>query len=108
MSFILSRHFPYVDFNIFFFFQAPRAAHREAVQGISFSPTDDKFCTCSADKKVKVWDFWDVRQDIEFTGHGWDVKSVDWHPTSSLIASASKDCQIKFIDPRANRELYTM
>ena len=21
------------------------------------------------------------------TGHGWDVKSVDWHPTKSLLVS---------------------
>lgn len=22
-------------------------------------------------------------------GHGWDVKSVDWHPTKSLLASGA-------------------
>lgn len=42
-----------------------------------------------------------------FTGHGADVKCVDWHPCKSLLASGSKDNQqpIKLWDPRTGQPL---
>lgn len=30
-------------------------------------------------------------------GHGWDVKSVDWHPTKSLLVSG-RLLQLLFVD----------
>jgi polyadenylation factor subunit 2 len=38
------------------------------------------------------------------TGHGSDVKCVDWHPFKALIVSGSKDSQQPIIlwDPRMN------
>jgi WD40 repeat protein len=33
-------------------------------------------------------------------GHGSDVTYVDWHPTSSLLASSSRDGTIKLWDAR--------
>lgn len=37
-------------------------------------------------------------------GHGGDVRHVQWHPTSSLLASASKDALVKLWDARAAGE----
>ena len=42
------------------------------------------------------------------TGHGWDVKSVDWHPTKGLVVSGSKDHLVKLWDPRTARCLTTL
>jgi polyadenylation factor subunit 2 len=42
------------------------------------------------------------------TGHGWDVKCVEWHPTKGLLVSGSKDNQIKFWDPRTGAALSTL
>ena len=42
------------------------------------------------------------------TGHGWDVKCVEWHPTKGLLVSGSKDNQIKFWDPRTGTTLSTL
>ena len=44
------------------------------------------------------------------SGHGADVKCVDWHPHKSLVASGSKDTQqpIKLWDPRTGASLATM
>ena len=45
---------------------------------------------------------------ILHTGHGWDVKCVEWHPTKGLLVSGSKDNQIKFWDPRTGTVLSTL
>ena len=44
------------------------------------------------------------------TGHGADVKCVDWHPTKGLVVSVSKDSQqpIKFWDPKTGQSLATL
>lgn len=34
------------------------------------------------------------------SGHGGDVRWVDWHPTKGVIASCSKDACVKLWDPR--------
>lgn len=70
-------------------------AHRETVRSICFSSTDLKFCTCSDDATLKIWDFKTCIVNKIFSGHGADVKFVDWHPEKSLVASCSKDSQIK-------------
>lgn len=44
------------------------------------------------------------------TGHGADVKCVDWHPRKNLLVSGSKDNQqpIKLWDPKAGQSISTM
>jgi len=41
-------------------------------------------------------------------GHGWDVKTVQWHPRSSVICSGSKDNLVKLWDPRCGSALSTL
>ena len=43
-------------------------------------------------------------------GHGADVKSLDWHPRKSLLASGSKDNQqpVKLWDPKSGHSVCTM
>jgi polyadenylation factor subunit 2 len=83
-------------------------AHREAVRGLSFSPDDDRFATASDDSTVRVWSFAESREERILTGHGWDVKCVEWHPTMGLLVSGSKDNLIKFWDPRTGTALTTL
>ncbi|XP_048258673.1 pre-mRNA 3' end processing protein WDR33-like [Haliotis rufescens] len=84
--------------------------HKEAVRGISFCPSDNKFTTCADDGTVRVWDFMRGHEERILRGHGADVKSVDWHPQKALIASGSKDNQqpIKLWDPRSGQSLATI
>ena len=42
------------------------------------------------------------------TGHGWDVKTVDYHPHKALIASGSKDNVVKLWDPKTGTSLNTL
>ncbi|KAL6222763.1 hypothetical protein ACLB2K_006154 [Fragaria x ananassa] len=87
------------------------SAHQESVRDLSFSRTNLKFCSCSDDTTIKIWDFERCEEEHRLTGHGWNVKSVDWHPTKSLLASGGKDSVVKlikllsFIDMRAMKEL---
>ncbi|KAK0448275.1 WD40-repeat-containing domain protein [Desarmillaria tabescens] len=81
---------------------------REAIRGISFSPDDRRFATASDDSSVRIWSFAESRVESVLTGHGWDVKCVQWHPSKGLLVSGSKDNQIKFWDPRTGTVLSTL
>lgn len=83
-------------------------AHESSIRGIAFCPNDSKFVTASDDTTLKVWDFSRGVAEATLTGHGWDAKSVDWHPTKGLLVSGSKDHQVKLWDPRNGRCLTTL
>ncbi|KAF9521166.1 hypothetical protein BS47DRAFT_1370255 [Hydnum rufescens UP504] len=84
------------------------AGHREAIRGLSYSPDDARFATCSDDQTIKIWAFDEMREERTLTGHGWDVKCVEWHPTKGLLASGSKDNLVKFWDPRTGQSLSSL
>ncbi|KAG9124713.1 pre-mRNA cleavage and polyadenylation factor (CPF) complex subunit [Ceratobasidium sp. 392] len=83
-------------------------AHREAVRGVSFAPGDSRFASCGDDASVRVWAFEEMREERCITGHGWDVKCIEWHPTRGLLVSGSKDNLVKFWDPRTGQNLSTL
>ncbi|XP_058455532.1 pre-mRNA 3' end processing protein WDR33 [Malaya genurostris] len=85
-------------------------AHKEPIRGISFSPSDTKFASCSDDGTVRVWDFLRCQEERVLRGHGADVKCVHWHPQKALIVSGSKDNQqpIKLWDPKSGQALATL
>lgn len=80
------------------------------VQCSSFSPTDNKFVTCSDDGTLRVFDFYRCQEEKVLRGHGADVKCVHWHPQKGLIVSGSKDNQqpIKLWDPKSGQALATL
>ena len=83
-------------------------AHTDPIRGISFSPNDSKFVTASDDATLKIFDFSGGVEESTLTGHQWDAKTVDWHPTKGLLVSGSKDHQVKLWDPRTGRCLTTL
>ncbi|XP_028168690.1 pre-mRNA 3' end processing protein WDR33 [Ostrinia nubilalis] len=85
-------------------------AHKEAVRGISFSPSDSKIVTCSDDGTLRIFDFYRCQEERILRGHGADVKCVQWHPNKALIVSGSKDNQqpIKLWDPKSGTALATL
>eukprot|EP00951_Prasinocladus_malaysianus_P047350 scaffold650032_cov46-Prasinocladus_malaysianus.AAC.1 len=46
--------------------------------------------------------------NTKLTGHGGDVKTVDWHPRQGLLASGSKDGLVKLWDPKTNGALTSL
>ncbi|KAF2191496.1 WD40 repeat-like protein [Zopfia rhizophila CBS 207.26] len=83
-------------------------AHTEPIRGLAIAPTDSKFVTCADDATLKIWDFSTSVEESTLTGHGWEAKTVDWHPTKGLLVSGSKDHQVKLWDPRTGRCLTTL
>jgi WD40 repeat protein len=51
-----------------------------------------------------VWDLYSCEVESTLTGHGGDVRHCQWHPASSLLASASKDALVKLWDARTAGE----
>lgn len=83
-------------------------AHTEAIRDLAFSPGSNKFVTASDDGTMKLWNFNEGLEERMFTGHGWDVKTVDWHQSKGLIVSGSKDNLVKLWDPRTAKCLSTL
>ncbi|RFU29159.1 hypothetical protein B7463_g7168, partial [Scytalidium lignicola] len=82
--------------------------HNDPIRDLAFSPNDSKFATASDDSSLKIFDFAGGVEESTLNGHGWDAKSVDWHPTKGLIVSGSKDHLVKLWDPRTGRCLTTL
>ncbi|KAF4979491.1 hypothetical protein FZEAL_4350, partial [Fusarium zealandicum] len=83
-------------------------AHTDPIRDLAFSPNDAKFATASDDSTLKIFDFGLGQMESKLEGHGWDAKSVDWHPTKGLLVSGSKDHLVKLWDPRTSRCLTTL
>lgn len=83
-------------------------AHSDPVRDLAFAPTDVKFVTASDDASLKIFDFARGDEELTLTGHQWDAKCVDWHPSKGLLVSGSKDHQVKLWDPRTGRCLTTL
>ena len=83
-------------------------AHSDPIRDLAFSPNDSKFVTASDDSLLKIFDFALGSMESKLEGHGWDAKSVDWHPTRGLLVSGSKDHLVKLWDPRTSRCLTTL
>lgn len=83
-------------------------AHSDPIRDLAFSPNDSKFVTASDDSTLKVFDFALGQMESKLEGHGWDAKTVDWHPTKGLLVSGSKDHLVKLWDPRTSRCLTTL
>ncbi|UNI14044.1 pre-mRNA cleavage and polyadenylation factor (CPF) complex subunit [Purpureocillium takamizusanense] len=84
------------------------AAHSDPIRDLAFSPNDSKFVSASDDSTLKVFDFAMGQMESKLEGHGWDAKTVDWHPTKGLLVSGSKDHLVKLWDPRTSRCLTTL
>lgn len=80
----------------------------QPIHDLSCSPNDTKFVSCGDDATVRIWDWAERKEEKKLEGHGWDVKTVAWHPRSSVICSGSKDNLVKLWDPRSGSALSTL
>ena len=84
------------------------AHDQSSINSVSFSPSDNKFVTCGDDRAVNIFDFETQKLERNLAGHGWDVKTCEWHPGASVVASGGKDNLVKLWDPRSGSNLATL
>lgn len=101
-------------------------AHHGNIYGLAFAPTGMRLATGSDDGVVKLWDASgrggggggggagggasgddtaSTDQIAELRGHGYEVRSLAWHPTLSLLASASRDSTIRLWDASSGKNI---
>eukprot|EP00605_Chrysophyceae_sp_TOSAG23-4_P001176 GSChrysophyteH1.ASY1.ANO1.1284.1 assembled CDS len=76
-------------------------AHNGAIQGLSFSPHDNKLVSGGDDSQLHIWTIGRNVPDMTLSGHQSDVKAVEWHPYRGLVASGSRDSAVRLWDPKA-------
>ncbi|KAL8294345.1 hypothetical protein RB597_007942 [Gaeumannomyces tritici] len=81
---------------------------KDTVRDIAFAPNDSKFVVATDDAALRVYDFAAATRESTLSGHHWEAKACDWHPTKGLIVSGSKDHLVKLWDPRSSRCLTTL
>jgi WD domain, G-beta repeat len=75
------------------------AHERNPVRGLAFAPSDERFASCGEDGRVRVWDLWTRKAEVDLGAHRMRVTSVDYHPVCALVASGSGD-SVYLWDPR--------
>lgn len=65
------------------------AAHADAITQIRFDRKGERLVTTSYDRKVRVFATADLRQLVEFSGHGFPVGGADFSADGALIASCA-------------------
>lgn len=75
-------------------------SHSSAVRGLSFSPLDTRLASCGEDANIHIWALGRDRPELVMQGHQSEIKSIDWHPSRSLIVTGSRDNNIKLWDPK--------
>lgn len=81
---------------------------KDTVRDMAFAPNDSKFVVATDDAALRVYDFAGATREATLSGHHWETKACDWHPTKGLIVSGSKDHLVKLWDPRSGRCLTTL
>lgn len=81
--------------------------HKNAVLQVKWSKEENCLFSCSADKKVNVWDIESGQKVRSFAGHTGVVNSIDVI-NINLISSCSDDGCIKFWDLRNKKSIYTI
>lgn len=85
-------------------FDNPLKGHKQSVEDIQFSPTQEHvLASCSVDKTIKLWDLrtdkW--KSQLSFVAHDSDVNVISWNTECKyLLASGCDDGSFKVWDLR--------
>jgi len=71
------------------------------IEGIAFNPSADGVMASTSGTKLAVWDLFEGKEMFSFDGHDDDVQSFCWQPSGRLLATQSRDRQLRIVDPRA-------
>ncbi|KAI3702315.1 hypothetical protein L6452_28049 [Arctium lappa] len=111
----IPRHAPWKNYRSTCLFEEDGAnllSHQWAFgmcEMIAFDPSNQWFCTGSADRTIKVWDIRSKTQIYGLSGHHDTVCSVFTRPTDPQVVTGSHDSTIKFWDLRyGTKENFTI
>lgn len=85
------------------------SGHKRKVGTLNFNPiASNVIATTSADYTVKLWNVETGQVTHDIPGHVDIIQSATWDYTGNLFATASKDKNVRVLDPRANSIIATV
>jgi len=85
------------------------SGHKRKVGTVNFNPiANNVLATSSADYTVKIWNIETGQTINDVAGHTDIIQSACWDYTGQVFATASKDKNVRVLDPRANAIIATV
>ncbi|KAJ8766281.1 hypothetical protein K2173_022340 [Erythroxylum novogranatense] len=79
------------------------SGHLGWVRSVAFDPSNNWFCTGSADRTIKIWDLASGRLKLTLTGHIEQVRGLAVSQRHTYMFSAGDDKQVKCWDLEQNK-----
>nr|SVE74097.1 EOG090X03RP [Daphnia barbata] len=79
------------------------SGHIGWVRCVAVDPTNEWFCTGSADRVIKIWDLASGKLKLSLTGHVSTVRALQVSPRHPYLFSAGEDRQVKCWDLEYNK-----
>nr|CAG4647784.1 EOG090X03RP [Moina brachiata]SVE92927.1 EOG090X03RP [Moina brachiata] len=79
------------------------SGHTGWVRCVAVDPTNEWFCTGSADRVIKIWDLASGKLKLSLTGHVSTVRALQVSPRHPYLFSAGEDRQVKCWDLEYNK-----
>jgi len=85
------------------------SGHKRKVGTVNFNPiANNVLATSSADYTIRVWNVETGKTINDIPGHTDIIQAATWNYTGEIIATASKDKNVRVVDPRANAIVATV
>jgi len=85
------------------------SGHKRKVGTVNWNPVaNNVLATSSADYTIRIWNVESGQTIFDIPGHTDIIQSATWNYTGEIMATASKDKNVRVVDPRANAIVATV
>jgi len=85
------------------------SGHKRKVGTVNWNPVaNNVLATSSADYTIRIWNVESGQTIFDIPGHTDIIQSASWNYTGEIMATASKDKNVRVVDPRANAIVATV
>jgi len=85
------------------------SGHKRKVGTVNWNPVaNNVLATSSADYTIRIWNVESGQTINDIPGHTDIIQSATWNYTGEIFATASKDKNVRVVDPRANAIVATV